>query len=346
MFESRPLVQLVAAVAALSLAAVSCGVGLSPTPTGPRQLSAGANASASTAAGSAAIARAAPTATTADAAAFPAGARLIVLADDEASGRDLWALASDSRWSRVAAIPAATALARTPDGVAVATNAGIEIRSRGDLANAQSVAPLHWSGQIPTLPIVDLDYSASGRTAMVAADGAGTHYATSRADGTLEALSPAPRDPFTPLIRWLDEKRVLVLSTDTQQTSRLAVIEPAVHTLTVAGALAGVRVFTVARDGQIVAAATETAIYIAPFALFAGLTTPTPSVTLADGQVVWALALDQNGTLLFTLSATVAADGSVGAVHELAYAREGLTWQRVLDSAVPFGRGVAQVYLP
>jgi hypothetical protein len=346
MFESTPLVRVVWVAAALGLAAAGCGGGPSPVPTGSGQPTAATTAPATAGTAPAPTERASQTATAADGTAFPAGARLIVLADDEAGGRELWALASDSRWSKVAAIPAATALALTGDGVAVATKAGIEVRSRGDLASAQSVAPLRWFGQPPTVPIVDFDYSAAGRMALVAADGAGVRYATSRADGTLEALSPAPRDPFTPVIRWLDEKRVLILSTDTEQVSRMAVMEPAAHTLTVAGALAGVRVFGVSRDGQVVAAATETAIYVAQVAVFADVSTPMPSVTLADGQVVWALALDQAGSRLFTLSTTVAPDGSAGAVHELVYAREHLTWKRVLDSSVPFGRGVAQVYLP
>jgi hypothetical protein len=61
--------------------------------------------------------------------------------------------------------------------------------------------------------------------------------------------------------------------------------------------------------------------------------------------VVWALALDAGGSRVFMLSGTVAADGTVGSIHELGYARQGSAWVKVLDVPVPFGRAVGQVCL-
>jgi hypothetical protein len=104
-------------------------------------------------------------------------------------------------------------------------------------------------------------------------------------------------------------------------------------------------VFALSADRKSVAAATEMAVYAGPFLTIAGSSVPPPIVTLAEGQVVWALALDTSGSRLFLLSGSIAGDGSIGDVHELGYARQGSSWQKVLDSAVPFGRAVGQVYL-
>ena len=270
---------------------------------------------------------------------------MIVLADGPNGGRGLWSLSPDYHWTALADTPTASAIGRTADGLALVTSAGIEARRGTDLSKSAGVAALKWVGQKPTAPIVGIDYSPSGKAALVMADNSTLGYAVAGLDGTVVALTPAPTQSFSPLVAWLDEGRLLVLSTDNQQVSRLAVVDVAAQTMNQAGALSGVRVFALSADRKSIAAATETAVYAEPYATFAGSLAPAPIVTLAEGQVVWAMALDTGGSRLFLLSGSIAADGSIGDVHELGYARQGSSWQKVLDSAVPFGRAFAQVYL-
>lgn len=273
------------------------------------------------------------------------GGRLVVLADGQNSGRGLWSLGPDSHWASQGDTPTATAIGRTAGGLALVTDAGVEVRKGSELSKPGSFTTIRWASAEPTAPIVGVDYSPTGKAAFVMADDSTLGYAVAGVDGTVAALSPAPTQSFSPLVAWLDENRLLVLSTDNRQVSRLAVIDVAAGTMTAAGALSGVRVFATSVDGKTVAAATEGAVYVAPFDNFAGSRSPERIVTLADRQVVWGLALDGTGSGLFLLSGSIGEDGSIGDVHELGYRRQGSSWQKVLDSAVPFGRAIGQVYL-
>lgn len=328
-------------VAAVALASAGCSTGSIPS---------AASSGPTIAAGGTATTMAPSPATTAGTTPsqpIPAGAggRLIVLADGPNGGRSLWSLSPDYHWTALADTPTASAIGRTADGLALVTSAGIEARRGTDLSKSAGVAALKWVGREPTAPIVGIDYSPSGKAALVMADDSTLGYAVAGLDGTVVALSPAPTQSFSPLVAWLDESCLLVLSTDNQQVSRLAVVDVAAHTMTPAKALSGVRVFALSPDGKSIAAATETGVYAGPVPIFTGSLAPALIVTLAEGQVVWALALDTTGSRLFLLSGSMTADGSIGDVHELSYASRGSSWQKVLDSAVPFGRAVGQVYL-
>ena len=271
--------------------------------------------------------------------------RLVVLADGPSGGRGLWSLGPDSQWASQGNTPAGTAIGRTAGGLALVTGAGVEVRKGPDLSKPGSFTTIRWAGTKPTAPIVGVDYSSAGKAALVMADDSTLSYGVAGSDGTIAALTPAPAQSFSPLVAWLDEDRLLVLSTDNRQVSRMAVIYVAAHTMKAAEALSGVRVFAASVDGKTLAAATEGAAYVAPFEAFTGSRSPDPIVTLADRQVVWGLALDGTGSRLFMLSGSIGGSGSIGDVHELVYARQGSGWQKVLDSAVPFGRAVGQVYL-
>lgn len=273
------------------------------------------------------------------------GGRLVVLADGQNGVRGIWSLGPDFHWASQGSTPTATAIGRTAGGLALATDAGVEVRKGSELSKPGSLTTIRWAGAEPTAPIVGVDYSSAGKAAFVMADDSTLGYAVAGIGGTVAALTPAPTQSFSPLVAWLDENRLLVLSTDNRQVSRLAVIDVAARTMTPAGALAGVRVFAASTDGKTVAAATEGAVYVAPFDGFTGSRSPEQIVTLADRQVVWGLALDRTGSSLFLLSGSIGESGSIGDVHELGYTRQGLSWQKALDSAVPFGRAVGQVYL-
>ena len=274
----------------------------------------------------------------------PSGGVLVVLAEGPDGVRGLWTLDANSKWSPVAKTPEATALGRAADGVALANATGIEVRRAAELATASGVTALKWA--TAPLAIADVDVSAAGKIALVAAEGSTLRYATAGTDGTLAVLTYAPTQSFTPLIAWVGDSSLLVLSTDEQQNSRLAVVDAATRTMTAVQALSGVRVFAASSNGKVIAAASASSIYVAQLTALVAGPAPAPIAGLAEGQVVWAMAMDRTGERLWTLSGQVGSDGSVGSVRELGYAAGASGWAKWLDVAVPFGRGLDQVFLP
>jgi Lipoprotein LpqB beta-propeller domain len=274
------------------------------------------------------------------------GPRLIVLADGAGHGLGLWAIDMQGHWTTLGSTPGATALGRTAGSVAIATGHQIDLRPVSDLTHRGQSAALEWAGTAPSAPITGLDGSAAGRLAFVTSDDQSLEYAIADTAGSVTALAPAPTQTFAPLISWLGETRLLVLSTDNQQTSRLAIVDTGAHSIDLLPALTGVRWFGLSSDRETIAAATESGIWVGPVEAFQADTTPETAITIDGSQVVWALALDATGSSVYMLSGTEAADGTVGAVRELGYAKQGSSWTRVLDSPAPFDRAVAQVYLP
>ena len=335
MFESG--IRRGAAVTALAVAVAVCGCAAGETP-GPT-----ATAPASS--------RPLPTPTVAMSPSFTlsptpslSGGGLIVLADGPDGVRGIWTLDSNSNWAPVAKTPGATALGRAPDGVVLAAGGSVEFRRTDSIATTRSVTPLKWAAA--PLAIADVDVSAAGRIALVAADGSTLRYATAGPDGIVTALTPAPTQSFTPLVAWMGETALLVLSTDEQQVSKLAVMETAIPKATPVDAPSGVRVFAVSGDGHVIGAATASGIYVSTLAGLTAADTPAPIASLAEGQVVWALAMDGPGARIWMLSGKVGSDGSVGSVRELGYAKGDAGWQKTTDLPVPFGRGLDQVYVP
>jgi hypothetical protein len=166
------------------------------------------------------------------------------------------------------------------------------------------------------------------------------------ADGGVEPLQPAPTQSFTPLVAWLDDSRLLVLTTDKEQVSRLAVVDVAARTIEPSTVLAGVRVFAVSQDKRYLSVATETRVYAGPVEAFLGTGQPATVATVDPSAVVWGLALDDAGTRLAILSGTVAADGLVTSVRETGYARGPAAWAKAFDSPAPFGKAMDQVWMP
>ena len=274
----------------------------------------------------------------------PSGGVLVVLADGPDGVRGVWTLDANSNWSSATNTPGVTALGRAADGIALANATSIEVRRAADLATASGVTALKWA--TAPLAIADVDVSAAGKIALVAADGSTLRYATAGPDGTLAVLTYAPTQSFTPLIAWVGDSSLLVLSTDQQQISRLAVVDSATRTLSAVQALSGVRVFAASSNGKVIAAASASSIYVVQLTALAAGPAPAPIAGLAEGQVVWAMAMDKTGERLWTLSGQVRSDGSVGSVRELGYVAGASGWAKWLDVAVPFGRGLDQVFLP
>ena len=257
----------------------------------------------------------------------------------------LWSLDAASRWIAVGATPDATAVGQTAGEVLIATAHQVDRRSLPDLSRPGRVTSLKWPVQAPAAPIVSVDGSPAGELAVVTADDQSQDYALAPADGSVTVLTPAPTDSFTPLVAWLDDVRLLVLTTDDQQVSRLAVVNTSTHTMRPSQAVLGARTFGLSGDRQTFAVATEKAVYMGPVADIPAGTPPQPIVTLHDSQVVWALALDAGGSQVFMLSGAVAPDGTIDAIHELGYARRGSSWVQVLDVSVPFAEATGQVCL-
>jgi hypothetical protein len=273
------------------------------------------------------------------------GANLVVLAEGADGGLGLWALDAESRWIALGATPGATALCATSEGVAVAFGHTLDLRAKSDLAHVGTVMTLKWPGVAPAAPIVGLGSSPGKRLAIVTSDEQSLEYALAGADGAVTALSPQPTQTFKPLVDWLDEARLLVLSTDNQQVSRIAVLDTVAHTLMPSAAVLGVTLFAISSDRQVVTLAAEDAIYALPASTLLGQASPQAVGHVAEFDVVWTLALNADGSRLFAFSGTVASDGTVSSFHGLGYAKGASGWVRTLDVPAPFKAIVGQVYL-
>jgi hypothetical protein len=181
---------------------------------------------------------------------------------------------------------------------------------------------------------------------MATADGESQGYWLVAADGSVEPLQPAPTQSFTPLVAWLDDSRLLVLTTDKEQVSRLAVVDVAARTIEPSPVLAGIRVFGVSQDRRYLSVATATSVYAGPVEAFLVTGQPAVVATVDPSAVVWGLALDDIGTRLAMLSGTVAADGLVTSIREIGYDRGPAAWAKAFDSPAPFGKATDQVWMP
>jgi len=316
MTGDRHLVKVAAVAVALCLLSQACSA--SPTPTSGTQPSATA----------------------------PHAPRLIVLGDSTDGGRGLWSFEAPDRWTDVAPLPGATGIARFGDGVAISSGGSVELRSAAAPAASGSTLTMKWPVPPPKGQIVALAQSPHGKIAVATKDGESQGYWVIAADGVLEPLKPAPTQAFTPLVAWLDDSRLLVLTTDREQTSRLAVVDVVARTIEPAVAMAGVRVFALSPDRRYLAAATETNIYAGPVAAFLS-TGETETVAAVDpSAVVWGLAFDDPGMKLAMFSGRVAADGLVASARAIGYARQPESWVKEFDSVAPLGKTLDQVWLP
>jgi hypothetical protein len=271
---------------------------------------------------------------------------LIVLGDGVDGGLGLWSFEAPNRWTAVAPLPAATSISRFGDDLAISGPASVELRPARAVSATGTALPMKWQGPAPTAKIAALDRSPNGAVAMVTADGESQSYWLVAADGTLEALQPAPTEPFTPLVAWLDDTRVLVLTTDSQQESRIAIVDIASRTIQTRTGYAGVRFFALSADRRYLAAATGGSVYAGPVETFLGTGQPATVAAVDPSAVVWGLAFDPSGTRLAWLSGTVAPDGVVTSVREIGYAKGSEAWVKTFDSPAPFGKALAQVWMP
>jgi hypothetical protein len=274
-----------------------------------------------------------------------AAPQLIVLAEDAGGGVGLWTYNSDGAWSAGSVVPAATAIARNGQLLTLAGQGSLEVREVSKPQTAGASLAMKWESAGPRGRVACVDRSGSGKTVVAFAENDTLTFAVVGADGFATVLSPSPSSPFGPSVAWLDDDRLVALSVDPQMISRLAVVDTSKHSITVLKGLPGIRTFGMAPDPRSIAAATESGVYVAPIADWLTGRQPKPALTLDPGQIVWDLAISGDGSRLAMLSGTEAADGTVGAIHELIYKLVAGSWNRIANSPVPFTSANGQVWL-
>jgi hypothetical protein len=271
------------------------------------------------------------------------GPQLLVLADGISGGMGLWTFGG--AWSQTAPAAGATAIARDGEKLVLAIGGSIETRSMAAPAVTGPRLSPDWGAKPLAGSIVAIDCDSGGTIAVVANDSGNLTFALVTGDGKTNGLSPAPQSPFGPSLAWLNAGRLAVLSSDAMQVPRLAVIDTASHSVTLLNGLAGVRTFALSPDRQTLAAATESAVFVAPVKDWLADKAPAKAVALASSRVVWDLALSADGSKLALLSGAVDPAGAVSDTHDIGYVRNGDAWSMAFDSVVPFTRAAGQVWL-
>lgn len=274
------------------------------------------------------------------------GPQLMILGDGVAGGLGLWGFEAPNRWTALVPVPTATGIARFGNELAISSSRSVDLRSARTPATPGTSLPVNWQAGAPTRTIVSAARSPAGNVAVVTLDGETQGYWLVAANGSVEALLPAPSQPFTPLVAWLDDVRLLVLSTDVDQFSRLAIIDIEARTIQPSKAIAGVRFFAVSPDRRTLAAVTEAEVFAGPLEAFLGSDRPPVVAPIEPTTVVWGLAFDDSGTRLALLSGAVAPDGHVTVIRERGYEKGPASWTSSFDSPAPFDRAIDQVWVP
>ncbi len=270
---------------------------------------------------------------------------LLVLGDCVDGGIGLWRLDATGKWTSVGPAADGLAIARDADLITIARAGSLETRSVSKPGETVGTVPLNWSGAAPGAPIVAIDRSPSGSTAIVAADEQSQTYAVASTDGTVSRLEGAPDWSFTPLVGWIDADHVLVLNQGADSTSRLFVVDSFDRSTETLGSVTDVRWFALSQDRLSVAVSKDTAVYVGRVSALRGGEQPAEIGQLDPRQVAWNLALDQTGTHLAMLSGTEAADGALENIRELGYTLLASGWARTYDAPVPFTKALGQVWL-
>lgn len=274
-------------------------------------------------------------------------AQLYVLGADAAGHRGLWAFAAPDRWWQVAGAATATALARFGDAVAVAGPGYVEIVRPGGAGEATPAAlPLAWPSGAAGAAVVDFDRSPGGRIVLVAATDADPAYFLAEPGLKVAPLNPAPVQPLTPAVAWLDDSRLLAISTDAAEVSRVVEIVPGAASYVQTSSVSGVRDLAVSGDRATVALATATRIFAGDVPALFGKGSLAEVAAVPDGSVAWGLALDDDGAALAFLEGAVGPDGIVGDVHLRTFARAGDGWTPVRDAAVQLSTALDVVWAP
>jgi hypothetical protein len=270
---------------------------------------------------------------------------VLVLADCVDGGIGLWRLGATGRWTTVGPVADGRAIARNADLITIAHAGSLETRSVSKPAETAGAVRLTWPGSAPAAPIVSVDRSTLGSTALVAADAQGQTYAIASPDGTVTRLEGAPNWSFTPLVGWIDSDRVLVLTQGVDNTSRLLIVDSSGRSTETVGSVTDVRWFALSQDRLTIAVSKEASIVLGHVSALRAGEEPTEIGKLDPHQVAWDLSLDQTGTHLAMLSGTEVADGAVENIHEVGYTLLASGWVRTYDAPAPFTKALGQIWL-
>jgi hypothetical protein len=316
----------------------SRGLTASPAPLASAPATAGATSSAAVSAG-----------TGSTIPSTSAGAPLLmVLGGSESSSGVLLVMNEGGAWSEGMPDVNATSIARDGSLVTIARRDGLEVR---DVAHPQADGTFHpigWGMEPETPSPVGVDMSDTGKAVIALGTANGLVYLVAGGRGdlsTLSSLSPSPASPFGPSIAWLDETRVLVLSSDSLQVSRIAVVDSASRTVTSLRGLAGVRAFALSPDRRMIGAATESGVYVGKTGDWLAGKEPILIYTAGESQIVWGLAFDGSGSRLAFFSGDEDANGTVTDAHDLGLRTVDGSWQSSFDLPVPLVRPINQVWL-
>jgi hypothetical protein len=269
---------------------------------------------------------------------------VIVMANGGDGGLGLWRFQAPDKWTPVGATPGATAVAWTPDGVVLAVGQKVELRSTADLSLPAATITLKWPATAPSWPVVALDRAPGGKLALAMSDGNTSAYAVASIDGAVTILRPAPTQSFTPLIAWLDDTRIVVLSTDKDQVSRLAVVDTAAQTMTQIKTIGGIDSFAVSGDRMTLVAATEGDIFVAPVSDWVAGVRPERLASVDANGVIWGLAVDENGTRVAMLAGAASADGTVTKLHDVGYEKRSSAWSQSFNATAPITTAKGQAW--
>jgi hypothetical protein len=278
----------------------------------------------------------------------PAGVlrgELLVLGGPAGGPYDLWRFDGQQGWTNAQASSGATAIGRDASSLLLGGPSAIEVRALGTYAQPQPAEERKSPFGAPGTSVASIARSANGRIALVAVSGSEATFVVDSASGALGRLSAQPRQPFSPLVAWLKDDRVLALSVDDRQISRLAVIDPSSARMSLLESPTGARAFAVAPDGATIAVATEDAVYVGQTAAWISGATPAEAIDVPNGDVAWHLALSPDARRLAMLLGEVGDDGTVSSVREVAYELTAGGWQQVLEVELPFAFAAGQVWL-
>ena len=270
---------------------------------------------------------------------------LVVLGDDGGNGASLWRLDAGGEWTSPAFGGDASALSVGVDGILVTNGRTIATRRSSDLSTPGSSIELKWPAG-PIRSVVALDQSPSGEYAIVTQEGTKSQYYTASRDGKVNSLVPAPAESFTPMASWLDDTRLMVLSTGSDQVSRLAVVDMAAKTLSPIKTIGGLTSFALSADRETLAVASGSEILAEPVISWTGGLQPQRVAAVEAGKVVWGLALDRSGNRLAVLSGVVSADGRVSGTRDTCYSRRGDAWLKSCDVETKMLAPKSQIWVP
>jgi hypothetical protein len=274
-----------------------------------------------------------------------AGPSLVALADGGDGTPALWTL-TGTTWALAARVPGVSAMSRSGQEIALASSRAVQFRQLSAPLQAWKEVALTWPAGVTPAPPTGLDGSSSGPDVIAFQQGEDLLFCVTDAGGSLHPISPRPSSPFGPSAAWLDRTRLLLLSSDSQQISHLTVVDvKATAAYRQLGNLGGVRIFAASPDRRLVAAATESSVYVGETAQWLADAAPVPAIALGSGHVVWGLALSGDDSRLAMLSGTVSADGTVTSVQDLIYSLTGGTWREMAAVSVPFAQATNQVWL-